>query len=149
MEADRGEQKADSMENVPLRAEARTEERDAIRKQFRDQFNRELAERKTWEEIYLGQLEERKTELKAAETKPPTQSEGQSVEQVDIEQDVQEDDPSARLFDELIDREIRQHKFLAEVAEIRIRQDKLFERFEEQRKKAEEKAFYRSRRREE
>ncbi|KAH8123207.1 hypothetical protein LI328DRAFT_157022 [Trichoderma asperelloides] len=137
------------MENVPLRAEARTEERDAIRKQFRDQFNRELAERKTWEEIYLGQLEERKTELKAAETKPPTQSEGQSVEQVDIEQDVQEDDPSARLFDELIDREIRQHKFLAEVAEIRIRQDKLFERFEEQRKKAEEKAFYRSRRREE
>lgn len=145
METDRGEQRPDSMKNVPLQAEARTEERGIIRKEFRDRFNRELAERKTWEEIYLGQLEERKTELKTAETKPPTPSEGQSVEQVDIGQEVREDDPSAQLYGELIDREIRQHKFLAEVAEIRIRQDKLFERFEEQRKKAEEEAFYRSR----
>lgn len=142
MEADRSKPKTDNLDNVPLRLEAHIEGRDVIRKEFRARFSRELAERKTWEENFLGRLEERKTELKTAGTRSLAQSEGQRVQQqqVDVGHEVQEGEPSARLLAEMVEQEIRHRKFLAEVEQVRIRQDQLFERLEEQRKKAEREA---------
>ncbi|PNP41801.1 hypothetical protein TGAMA5MH_06394 [Trichoderma gamsii] len=120
------------------------EDRDIERKEFRDQFNRELAERKSWEEQFLGG--ERKTERKATASKAPPSppSTPEPEEQKKVQQkdgSTQQEDRAnklrERLAADMLDQEIRQHKFMAEVEEVRNRQDELYERMEEQRKKME------------
>jgi putative protein kinase ArgK-like GTPase of G3E family len=132
--------------NTTSRLAPHIEDRDIERKEFRDQFNRELAERKTWEEDFLGRLGERKTLRKAtgSEAPPPptrTQSEEEGEVQQQVDASVKQDDRMNklrnRLAADMLDQEIRQQKFMAEVEEVRNRQDELYERFEEQRKKME------------
>lgn len=120
------------------------EDRDIERKEFRDQFNRELADRKSWEEQFLGG--ERKTERKATASKAPPSppSTPEPEEQKKVQQkdgSTQQEDRAnklrERLAADMLDQEIRQHKFMAEVEEVKNRQDELYERMEEQRKKME------------
>lgn len=125
--------------NTPRRLCPHIEDRDIERKEFRDQFNRELAERKSWEEQFLGG--ECKTERKATESKPPPPppSTPQPEEEEEVQQCLKQGGQADKLRDRLaadtLDQKIRQHKFMAEVEEVRIRQDELYERLEEQRKK--------------
>ncbi|KAM0484461.1 hypothetical protein ACHAPX_001886 [Trichoderma viride] len=110
------------------------EDRDIERKEFRDNFNRELAERKSWEEQFLGgeRKAERKAEAKAPPSPPNTP---EPEEQKEVQQEDRADKLRERLAADMLDQEIRAHKFMAEVEEVRNRQDELYERMEEQRKK--------------
>ncbi|EHK43474.1 hypothetical protein TRIATDRAFT_320738 [Trichoderma atroviride IMI 206040] len=122
--------------NTPRRLCPHIEDRDIERKEFRDQFNRELAERKSWDEEFLGG--ERKTERKATESKLPPPA-PPSTPQPEVQEDAC--DRANKLHEQLavgiLDQKIRQHKFMLEVEEVRIRQDELYERLEEQRRKME------------
>lgn len=120
--------------NTPRRLCPHIEDRDIERKEFRDQFNRKLAERKSWEEEFL--CAERKTERKATESKPPPPP---STPLPEAQEDTCDrvNKPRERLAAGMLDQEIRQHKFMAKVEEVRIRQDELYVRLEEQRKKME------------
>ncbi|KAL7893620.1 hypothetical protein HDV63DRAFT_408134 [Trichoderma sp. SZMC 28014] len=121
------------------------EDRDLKRKEFRDQLNRDLAERKTWEERFLGG--ERKTERKATGSKShlPTPPSTPQPEEEKVQQQQQQQADAGnraeklreRLAAELLDQEIRQFKIMAGVEEVKSRQDALYEQMEEQRKKME------------
>ncbi|KAL7921627.1 hypothetical protein ACQKWADRAFT_313710 [Trichoderma austrokoningii] len=126
-----------SAKNPPSRLCPHIEDRDLERKEFRDQFKRELAERKTFDEHFLCHLGERKKERKTVAPSPPptcTQPEEETVQLGNVEQ------VGDRLAADILDQEIRQHKFMAEVEEIRKQQDQLYEKMDEELKKVEEEA---------